>query len=62
MKIKINKREDPNDAALDFDRDGLTNLEEFPNGTDPHQPDTDGDGVSDGDEVHTDQTDPTTPN
>jgi arylsulfatase A-like enzyme len=30
-------REDPSDAALDFDGDGLTNLEEFQGGTDPTQ-------------------------
>ncbi len=54
-------RDDPADAALDFDHDGLTNLEEFQNGTDPWNRDTDGDGVSDGDEVHEYHTDPTKP-
>lgn len=29
---------DPTDAALDFDGDGFTNLEEFLNGTDPRNP------------------------
>jgi thrombospondin type 3 repeat protein len=52
-------RENPADAALDFDGDGLTNLEEFQNGTDPHNRDTDGDGYLDGDEVHNRHTDPT---
>jgi len=52
-------RENPLDAALDFDGDGLTNLEEYQNGTDPNNPDTDGDGFSDGYEVHTLHTDPT---
>ena len=52
-------RENPLDAALDFDGDGLTNLEEYQNGTDPLNPDTDGDGFSDGYEVHTLHTDPT---
>ena len=45
---------DPNDPAMPFedpDHDGLTNLQEFQNGTDPHNPDTDGDGLSDGQEV-----------
>lgn len=40
------------DAALDVDHDGLTALEEYRAGTDPRNPDTDGDGISDGDEVH----------
>ena len=52
-------RENPFDAVLDLDSDGLTNLEEYQNGTDPNNPDTDGDGFSDGDEVHTLHTDPT---
>jgi hypothetical protein len=52
---------DPNDPAVAFedpDHDGLTNLEEFQNGTDPQNPDTDGDGLSDGDEVHRYHTNP----
>ncbi|SDF51209.1 Ig-like domain-containing protein [Cellulophaga baltica] len=35
----------------DFDDDGLTNTEEANLGTDPNNPDTDGDGVEDGEEV-----------
>ena len=35
------------DAALDFDLDGLTNLEEFALGTSIFNPDTDGDGLTD---------------
>lgn len=45
---------DPNDPAMPFedpDHDGLTNLQEFQHGTDPHNPDTDGDGIPDGLEV-----------
>ncbi len=40
-----------NDAALDHDEDGLTNLQEYQLGTLANQPDTDGDGLSDGWEV-----------
>src|SRR5437588_5328550 len=45
---------DSNDPAMPFedpDHDGLTNLQEFQNGTDPHNPDGDGDGLTDGQEV-----------
>ncbi len=42
----------------DPDKDGLTNKEERELGTDPHNPDSDGDGLSDGDEVHKYHTDP----
>src|SRR5579884_3952475 len=41
---------DPNDPTMpmqDPDRDGLTNLEEYNAGTDPNNPDTDGDGLND---------------
>ena len=44
----------PNDATValtDTDHDGLTNLEEFQRGTDPKNADTDGDGITDGDEA-----------
>jgi hypothetical protein len=41
----------PTDALLDLDHDGLTNLDEYQRGTDLRNPDTDGDGLTDGDEV-----------
>lgn len=42
---------DPLDAALDPDSDGLTNLQEYQHGTNPRVADTDGDGFLDGFEV-----------
>ncbi len=39
------------EGSSDSDHDGLTDDEEAKLGTDPHNPDTDGDGLSDGDEV-----------
>ena len=51
--------EDGSDAALDLDSDGLTNLEEFINGSYADQVDSDGDQLSDADEVNTYNTDPT---
>jgi hypothetical protein len=53
-----------NDVGLDPDSDGLTNLQEFQTGTpfdlgtDPCNPDTDGDGLTDGAEASTHGTDP----
>jgi 6-phosphogluconolactonase (cycloisomerase 2 family) len=52
---------DPGVAGQDPDHDGLTNLEEYQHGTDPNNSDTDGDGLSDGDEVHKYHTDPLNP-
>lgn len=51
---------DRSDATLDRDMDGLTNLQEYQNGTDIDNPDSDGDGYSDGEEVKagTDPNDP----
>ncbi len=49
---------DPTDGPLDWDGDGLTNAEEEANQTNPTNPDSDYDGLHDGDEVHTYATDP----
>lgn len=49
-----------NDAALDPDQDGLTNLQEFTAKTNPQNKDSDGDTHSDGDEVKA-GTDPLNP-
>lgn len=46
------------DPEADDDGDGLTNAEEAALGTDPNNPDTDDDGISDGDEVNVYGTDP----
>jgi hypothetical protein len=43
--------DDYTDANDDLDDDGLTNLEEHGNGTDPANPDTDNDGATDDEEV-----------
>lgn len=37
----------PNDAGLDQDEDGVTNLQEYLDGTDPDLPDSDGDQMTD---------------
>jgi len=45
---------DSSDASADQDGDGLTALQEFNAGTNPRVPDTDGDGLLDGDETISD--------
>ena len=45
------QRDRRSDALADPDNDGLTNLDEFIQGTDIHDPDTDKDGEEDGQEV-----------
>ena len=46
------------DGTADEDDDGLIDLHEFENNTDPNNEDTDSDGLNDGDEVNTYSTDP----
>lgn len=51
-----------NDANLDLDSDGLTNIQEFNLGTIPNNADTDGDGIIDGldgDPLHPEESPPT---
>ena len=45
----------------DYDRDGLSDNYETTIGTDPKNPDTDGDGLGDYEEVHVYKTDPLNP-
>ncbi|MFC1819973.1 hypothetical protein ACFLZG_02670, partial [Thermodesulfobacteriota bacterium] len=45
-------------GSVDTDSDGLTDLEEYQNGSDPTEIDTDQDGLNDPDEVNTYNTDP----
>lgn len=45
---------DPSDAGRDADNDELSNLQEFIHGTDPYNPDSDGDYIPDGWEVYYD--------
>ncbi len=55
-------KDDPSDRDEDIlDVDGLTNFEEYQNGTDPTDSDTDDDMLSDGEEVNNRGTDPTNP-
>jgi len=49
------------DTALDPDDDDLINILEYQNSADPNNPDTDGDGWNDGDEVLIYDTDPLDP-
>jgi outer membrane protein OmpA-like peptidoglycan-associated protein len=45
-------------GVADYDKDGLTNTQEESIGTDPRNPDTDGDGLIDGEEVNVYYSDP----
>ncbi|MBN1329106.1 MAG: S8 family serine peptidase, partial [Candidatus Heimdallarchaeota archaeon] len=47
-----------NDANIDYDTDGLTNLQEQDYGTDPFNSDTDFDWLNDGDEINVYHTNP----
>lgn len=48
-------------GTADYDKDGLSNSKEKEIGTDPRNPDTDGDGLNDGEEFHSYKTDPLNP-
>ncbi len=48
-------------CSSDDDKDGLNKCEEQEIGTDPQNPDTDGDGLKDGEEFHKYKTDPLNP-
>ena len=58
---KDDKTTPSDDGKADPDKDGLTNDEEKQHGTDPKNPDSDGDGLNDGDEVNKHHTDPKDP-
>lgn len=49
------------EAGMDHDEDGIDDRDEFGLGTDPANPDTDGDGLLDGQEVDVYETDPLDP-
>jgi hypothetical protein len=49
------------DGTLDYDEDGLTDLDEFLNKVYPNNKDSDNDSYSDGDEVNVFNTDPADP-
>jgi len=49
------------DAQMDYDKDNLTNIEEYLNKTEPTNWDSDNDGLSDGDEVKKSYTNPNNP-
>lgn len=51
LRLGLNPN-DATDALLDADRDGLTNLEEYRQGTELRNSDTDSDGLTDGEEVN----------
>ncbi len=55
---KYSENESVADCDLDPDDDGLTNIEEVKNASDPNNKDTDGDGFEDGYEVKTLKTSP----
>jgi len=59
LNVGVNDANDDNDA--DGGPDGLTNIEEYQNGTDPQDSDSDDDGLTDGEELNDIETDPLNP-
>ena len=59
FNVEICDNKDVCGDEADFDKDGLTNYEEFKHGTDLVKIDTDNDGLADGDELNIYKTDPT---
>lgn len=52
---------DPAAFEIDSDEDGVSDAIEIAIGTDPHNPDTEGDGLNDGEEIYEHMTDPFNP-
>jgi hypothetical protein len=50
MKYRLNTMDNA-DASQDADNDGISNLDEYKNGTNPTNPDTDNDGMMDKQEL-----------
>lgn len=59
--VRDSKQKGVNDTKVDLDNDGLSNETEIRLKTDPKNPDTDQDGLSDGEEVNRYHTDPLKP-
>lgn len=58
VQVSCSSEQEAVQQTVDTDNDGLTDKEELELGTDPNDPDTDGDGLQDGAEVNEYGTDP----